>query len=542
MAKKIIKFGTDARRSIQAGVNTVVKAVQTSYGPIGRTSVIQKSYGAPDITNDGVTIAKAVELDGFEQLGVSLIQEAANKTNEVAGDGTSLTTILSGSLINEGIRVIESGSDPVKVKHGMQKAAEFAVDFLARNSKSITSQEEMSDVATISCRDRKIGEMIARMIHKVGKDGVVTVQTGDTNEIVEELTEGMQFDKGYKSPYFITDTNRMEAVAEKPYILVTDAKISSIQEVLPVIESLAQMGKKEMVIIADDIDGEALATFVLNKIRGIFNVFAVQAPAFGDRRKAILEDIAILTGATFISGDLGMQPKHARVEDLGQADRVIMTKDTTTIVGGKGDKNKIQDRINYIRQSIENATSDYDREKLQERLAKLAGGVGVIKVGAATEVEMKTLKYLVEDALNATKAAVSEGVVAGGASTLIRISKELDNLKIDDEGEQVGVNIFKKALHGPFRAMAQNSGVYDISLLLNQIEKSKNGGFDFRTMQFQEDMIKAGIIDPVLVIKQAIQNAVSVAGSIITTEVAMVEEPKKNEGSGNKMTDRKSVV
>ena len=537
MAKKIIKFGTDARRSIQAGVNTVVKAVQTSYGPIGRTSVIQKSYGAPDITNDGVTIAKAVELDGFEQLGVSLIQEAANKTNEVAGDGTSLTTILSGSLINEGIRVIESGSDPVKVKHGMQKAAEFAVDFLARNSKSITSQEEMSDVATISCRDRKIGEMIARMIHKVGKDGVVTVQTGDTNEIVEELTEGMQFDKGYKSPYFITDTNRMEAVAEKPYILVTDAKISSIQEVLPVIESLAQMGKKEMVIIADDIDGEALATFVLNKIRGIFNVFAVQAPAFGDRRKAILEDIAILTGATFISGDLGMQPKHARVEDLGQADRVIMTKDTTTIVGGKGDKNKIQDRINYIRQSIENATSDYDREKLQERLAKLAGGVGVIKVGAATEVEMKTLKYLVEDALNATKAAVSEGVVAGGASTLIRISKELDNLKIDDEGEQVGVNIFKKALHGPFRAMAQNSGVYDISLLLNQIEKSKNGGFDFRTMQFQEDMIKAGIIDPVLVIKQAVQNAVSVAGSIITTEVAMVEEPKKNEGSGNKMTD-----
>ena len=537
MAKKIIKFGTDARRSIQAGVNAVVKAVQTSYGPIGRTSVIQKSYGAPDITNDGVTIAKAVELDGFEQLGVSLIQEAANKTNEVAGDGTSLTTILSGSLINEGIRVIESGSDPVKVKHGMQKAAEFAVDFLAKNSKSITSQEEMADVATISCRDRKIGEMIARMIHKVGKDGVVTVQTGDTNEIVEELTEGMQFDKGYKSPYFITDTNRMEAVAEKPYILVTDAKISSIQEVLPVIESLAQLGKKEMVIISDDIDGEALATFVLNKIRGIFNVFAVQAPAFGDRRKAILEDIAILTGATFISGDLGMQPKHARVEDLGQADRVIMTKDTTTIVGGKGDKNKIQDRINYIRQSIENATSDYDREKLQERLAKLAGGVGVIKVGAATEVEMKTLKYLVEDALNATKAAVSEGVVAGGASTLIRISKELDNLTVDDEGEQVGVNIFKKALHGPFRAMAQNSGVYDISLLLNQIENSKNGGFDFRTMQFQEDMIKAGIIDPVLVIKQAIYNAVSVAGSIITTEVAMVEEPKKNEGSGNKMTD-----
>jgi len=537
MSKKIIKFGTDARKSIQSGVNAVVRAVQTSYGPIGRTSVIQKSYGAPDITNDGVTIAKAVELDSFEQLGVSLIQEAANKTNDVAGDGTSLTTILSGSLINEGVRVIESGSDPVQVKHGMHKAAEFALDYLTKNAKSITTQEEMADVATISCRDRKIGEMIARMIHKVGKDGVVTVQTGDTNEIVEELTEGMQFDKGYKSPYFVTDTNRMEAVADKPYILVTDSKISSIQDVLPVIESLAQMGKKDLVVIADDIDGEALATFVLNKIRGIFNIFAVQAPAFGDRRKAILEDIAILTGATFISSDLGMLPKNATVADLGTADKVISTKDNTTIVGGKGDKDKIAKRIEFIRQSIESATSDYDKEKLQERLAKLAGGVGVIKVGAATEVEMKTLKYLVEDALNATKAAVSEGVVAGGASTLIRISKELENLKGSDEGENVGINIFKKALHGPFRAMARNSGVYDISLILNQIENSKTGGYDFRKMQFVEDMVSAGIIDPVLVIKQAINNAVSVASSIITTEVAIIDEPKKENSSTSKDMD-----
>ncbi len=537
MSKKIIKFGTDARKSIQTGVNAVVKAVQTSYGPIGRTSVIQKSYGAPDITNDGVTIAKAVELEGFEQLGVSLIQEAANKTNDVAGDGTSLTTILSGSLVNEGIRVIESGSDPMQVKQGMHKAAEFALDYLAKNAKSIATQEEMADVATISCRDRKIGEMIARMIHKVGKDGVVTVQTGDTNEIVEELTEGMQFDKGYKSPYFITDTTRMEAVADKPYILVTDSKISSIQDVLPVIESLAQMGKKDLVVIADDIDGEALATFVLNKIRGVFNIFAVQAPAFGDRRKAILEDIAILTGATFISSDLGMLPKNATVEDLGSADKVISTKDNTTIVGGKGDKDKIAKRIEFIRQSIESATSDYDKEKLQERLAKLAGGVGVIKVGAATEVEMKTLKYLVEDALNATKAAVSEGVVPGGASTLIRISKELENLKGSDEGENVGISIFRKALHGPFRAMARNSGVYDISLILSQIENSKVGGYDFRKMQFVDDMLSAGIIDPVLVIKQAINNAVSVASSIITTEVAIIDEPKKESSSTNSSMD-----
>ncbi len=537
MSKKIIKFGTDARKSIQTGVNAVVKAVQTSYGPIGRTSVIQKSYGVPDITNDGVTIAKAVELEGFEQLGVSLIQEAANKTNDVAGDGTSLTTILSGSLVNEGIRVIESGSDPMQVKQGMHKAAEFALDYLAKNAKSIATQEEMADVATISCRDRKIGEMIARMIHKVGKDGVVTVQTGDTNEIVEELTEGMQFDKGYKSPYFITDTTRMEAVADKPYILVTDSKISSIQDVLPVIESLAQMGKKDLVVIADDIDGEALATFVLNKIRGVFNIFAVQAPAFGDRRKAILEDIAILTGATFISSDLGMLPKNATVEDLGSADKVISTKDNTTIVGGKGDKDKIAKRIEFIRQSIESATSDYDKEKLQERLAKLAGGVGVIKVGAATEVEMKTLKYLVEDALNATKAAVSEGVVPGGASTLIRISKELENLKGSDEGENVGISIFRKALHGPFRAMARNSGVYDISLILSQIENSKVGGYDFRKMQFVDDMLSAGIIDPVLVIKQAINNAVSVASSIITTEVAIIDEPKKESSSTNSSMD-----
>lgn len=531
MAKKIIKFGTDARKSIQAGVNTVVQAVQTSYGPMGRTSVIGQAYGAPTITNDGVTIAKAVELEGIEQMGVSLVQQAANKTNDIAGDGTTVTTVLSGALINEGLRVVEAGTDPVQVRSGMQKAVTFILNHLDVMAKSIDTEEEMAHVATISSRDQKIGQMIARMLKKVGKDGVVTVQTGDSNIIEEEITEGMQFDKGYKSPYFVTDTNRMEAVLDKPMVLVTDRKITSIQDVLPVVEQVAQQGKKEMVIIAEDIDGEALATFVLNKIRGVFNILAVQAPAFGDRRKAILEDIAILTGATFISSDLGMNLKSATIDDLGQADKVISTKDNTTIVGGHGDKSAIDARINSIKQALEESNSDYDTEKLQERLAKLAGGVGVIKVGAATEVEMKELKYLVEDALNATKAAVSEGVIPGGASTLVRLAKQLDSVQGSTDAENIGINMVKKALLAPFRAMAQNCGVYDISILVSQIENSPKAGYDFKKMQMVDDMLVAGIIDPVLVVKQAVSNASSVASSVITTEVVIVDEPKEEKAN-----------
>jgi len=527
MSKKIVLFGSEARKALQTGISTVVNAVQTSYGPAGRTSVIDKSYGAPDISNDGVTIAKAIELEGVEQMGVSLIQQAANKTNEIAGDGTSVTTILSGALVNEGIRVVESGSDPVKVRAGMQKATEAALDMLATMAKQISTEEEMAQVATISSRSSEVGSMIAKIITKVGKDGVVTVQTGDSNKTEVELTEGMQFDKGYKSPYFVTDAQRMEAVAERPYILITDHKVSTIQDVLPVIEQLAGQGKKELVIIADDIDGDALANFVLNKIRGIFNIFAIQAPAFGDRRKAMLEDIAILTGATNISSDLGMQLKAVTIDDLGVADKVISTKDTTTIVGGKGDKAVIDKRAELLKQAIETTTSDYDKEKLQERLAKLVGGVGIIKVGAATEVEMKEMKYLVEDALNATKAAVAEGVVAGGASTLVRLAKKLDVLTSIVAEEQIGINMFRKALIAPFRAMAKNSGVYDISILVNQIEESAQAGYDFKTMEMKEDMISSGIIDPVLVLKQAISNASSVAGSIVTTEVVIAEEPKK---------------
>jgi chaperonin GroEL len=529
MAKKMINFGTDARKSIQTGVNTVVKAVKTSYGPVGRNSIIEKSYGAPDITNDGVTIAKAVELEGLEQLGVSLMQQAANKTNEEAGDGTSSTTIVAGSLINEGIKVVEAGSDPVKVRVGIQKAVKFSLDYLNKNAKPIKTKEEMADVGAISSRSREVGDMIAEMLEKVGKDGVVTVQTGDSSKIEQEVTEGMRFDKGYKSPYLVTDAEKMEALAEKPYILVTDQKISSIQDVLPVIEELAQKGKKDLVVIADDIEGEALATFVLNKIRGVFNVFPVQAPAFGDRRKAMLEDIAVLTGSTFLNSDLGQSPKTAKIEDLGSAEKVIMDKDNTTIIGGKGDKSAIQNRAEIIRKGIEETSSDYDKEKLGERLAKLVGGVGVIKVGAATEVEMKELKYVVEDALNATKAAALEGVVPGGASTLIRISKELENLKVENEEEKTGVNIVKKALEAPFRAIAENSGIYDISILVNEIRQSATAGYDFKESKMVDDMLKAGIIDPVLVLKQSISNASSIASSVITTEVVLADEPKAEE-------------
>jgi chaperonin GroEL len=535
MSKKIIKFRTNARKAIQEGVNTVVNAVQTSYGPLGRTSVIEQSYGAPTITNDGVTIAKAVKLDGIEQMGVSLIQQAANKTNDIAGDGTSLTTVLSGGLINEGIKVVESGSDPIQVRVGIQKAVDHALEYLNKNAKIISTEEEMADVATISSRSSEIGSMIARMISKVGKDGVVTVQSGDSNKIEEELTEGMQFDKGYKSPYFVTDTQRMEAVYDKPQILISDIKVSSIQDVLPVIEELASNGRKDLVIIADDIDGEALATFVLNKIRGVFNVLAIQAPGFGDSRKATLEDLAILTGATFISSDLGMTLKQVTTGDLGFSDKVIATKDNTTIISGHGDKATIKKRVESIKESISNTTSDFDKEKLMQRLAKLAGGVGVLKVGAATEVEMKELKFLIEDALNATKAAVSEGVVPGGASSLLRIAKELEKISGESQDENTGIELVKKALHTPFRTMAQNSGIYDISIMVDKILKGKNSGYNFKTNKHIDDMIKEGIIDPVLVIKQALLNASSIAGSIITTEVVMAEEPKSEDDSAGGM-------
>jgi chaperonin GroEL len=533
MSKKLIQFSSNARKSIQNGINTVVKAVQTSYGPAGRTSIIAQSYGGPTITNDGVTIAKAVELEGLEQMGVSLIQQAATKTNDIAGDGTSSTAILSGALINEGLRVVEAGSDPVKVRSGMQKAVQFSLKELEKIATPITTREDKANVATISSRSSEIGLMIADILEKVGADGVVTVQNGDSNVMEVELTQGMQIDKGYKSPYFVTDTAKMEAVIDKPMILITDRKVSSIQDVLPVIEQMAAQGKKDLVLIADDVEGEALATFVLNKVRGIFNVYAVQAPGFGDRRKAILEDIAILVGATFISTDLGMQLKTVSYDDLGSCSKVIITKDTTTIVDGSGDKNKVQERANYIAETVKDSKSDYDIEKLLERKAKLVGGVGVIKVGAATEVEMKELKYVVEDAVNATRAAMAEGVVPGGAVTFVRLSKSLDSLLegVENSDEKVGINIVQKALFAPFRAIASNSGIYDISIILDQITTNPNSGYDFKTMNFVDNMLTSGIIDPKMVVREAISNASSVAGSIITTEVVICDEPKDDKAN-----------
>ena len=526
MSKKIIKYGTEARKAIQTGVNAVVNAVKTSYGPVGRTTIIAQSYGTPIVTNDGVTIAKAVELEGVEQMGVALVQQAANKTNDQAGDGTTLTTVLTGAMINEGIRVVEAGADPVKVKVGITKAVDFAQDYLNKATVMVKTKEDKANVARISSRSNEIATMISEILEEVGDNGVVTVQTGDSNKIEKEVTSGMQFDKGYKSPYFVTDTTKMEASVDKPMILVTDKKVSTIQDVVPIIEAMAQMGKKDLVIIAEDIEGEALATFVLNKIRGIFNVYAVQAPAFGDRRKAMLEDIAILTGATFVSGDLGMSLKTATIDDLGSCSRVIMTKDTTTIVGGKGDQADIDNRIAGIQTTLTDTKSEYDKEKLMERLAKLSGGVGVIKVGASSEVEMKELKYVVEDALNATKAAMAEGVVCGGASTLVRISHALSTLKTDNDDEKVGISIVQRSLLAPFRAIAENSGMYDISVVMQEITKSDKSGFNFKTMLPVADMLVDGIIDPKMVLREAIANASSVAGSVITTQVVMCDEPK----------------
>ena len=531
MPKKIIKFGTEARKSIQRGVNIVVDAVTTSYGPAGRTSVIGQSYGAPIIADDGVTIAKAIELEGIEQTGVALIQQAASKTNDNAGDGTTTTTILAGALINEGLKVVEAGSDPVKLRAGIKKAVDYSLVKLNEMTVMVKTKEDKVNVATISSRSEVIGAMVAEILEEVGDDGVVTVENGDSNEITKKVTQGMQFDKGYKSPYFVTDTTKMEAHVDRPYILVTDCKVTTIQDVLPLMEEMLQSGKKDLVIIADDIEGDALGTFVLNKIRGIFNVYAIQAPAFGDRRKAVLEDIATLIGATFVSNDIGMSLKTTKMNDLGSSDRVIITKDDTTIVGGSGNKDLLDSRIALMRASLSEIKSDYDKEKVQERIAKLVGGVGVLKVGAATEVEMKELKYVVEDAVNATKAAISEGVVAGGASTLVRLSKSLDSLKGSNDEENIGINIVKKAFLAPFRAIAKNSGIYDIALIQAKIEQNNNAGYNFKLLIEVDDMLKAGIIDPKLVLREAITNASSIASSIITTEVVVVDAPKEESPS-----------
>lgn len=538
MAKQII-FDESARQAIKRGVDKLANAVKVSLGPKGRNVVLDKGFGSPTITNDGVTIAKEIELeDKFENLGAQLVQEVASKTNDTAGDGTTTATVLAQAILREGIKNVAAGNDPWAIRRGIDKAVDVIVSRLKDMKRDVASKEETAQVATISSLDHEVGQFIAEAMEEVGKDGVITVEESQTLGLEKEVVKGMRFDKGYVSPYMITNSERMEAVYEDASILVTDRKISAVSDILPLLEKLAQSGKKELVIIAEDVEGEALATFVVNKLRGTFNVLAVKAPGFGDRRKAMLEDIAILTGAKVISEDVGLKLENVEIEDLGKARKVIATKEHTTIVEGAGDPKAIKDRISAIRKEIEASDSDFDKEKLQERLAKLAGGVAVIKVGAATETVMKEKKFKIEDALNATRAAVEEGIVPGGGVALIKASTSLDNIEVSDD-ERIGVNILKRALEAPFRQIAANAGRTDSSDLIKEILHSDDNsiGYDFEKMQMT-NMLEAGIIDPVKVTRTALQNAASVAGMLLTTEALVTDKPEKEDkGAGAGMPE-----
>lgn len=528
MAKKII-YGEDARKALLSGVNQLADTVKITLGPRGRNVVLDKKFGAPLITNDGVTIAKEIELeDPFENMGAQLVKEVSTKTNDVAGDGTTTATLLAQSLICEGMKNVAAGANPMVVKRGIQAAVDKAVEAIKKNSKKVNGADDIARVATISAADEFIGQLIAEAMEKVGSDGVITVEESKTAETYSEIVEGMMFDRGYVSPYMVTDTEKMVAVIDDAYILITDKKISNIQEILPLLEQVVQSGKK-LVIIAEDVEGEALATLILNKLRGTFTCVAVKAPGFGDRRKEMLRDIAILTGGQVITEELGLELKDATVDQLGRARQVKIEKENTIIVDGAGKSKEIKDRVSQIRAQIENTTSDFDKEKLQERLAKLAGGVAVIKVGAATEVEMKEKKLRIEDALAATKAAVEEGIVAGGGVALINAMSSVSALlKSSDGDEKTGVAIVLKALEAPLRQIAKNSGV-EGSVIINKIKDENKAGFGYnaRTEEYV-DMISAGIVDPTKVTRSALQNAASVAAMVLTTEslVTDIKEEK----------------
>ncbi len=525
---KQIKFSEDARAGLKKGVNILADTVKVTLGPKGRNVVLDKGFGSPTITNDGVTIAKEIDLeDKFEDMGAQLIKEVAQKTNDVAGDRTTTATILAQKMINEGLRNVAAGANPMAIRHGIEKAAETAVAAISTNAKAVAGKEEIAQVASISAADPEVGRLISEVMDMVGKDGVITVEESNTMGLDKEVVEGMQFDNGFISQYMVTDTARMEAVYENPSILLTDKKIASIQEILPLLESMAQGGKKDLVIIADEVEGEALATLVLNKIRGSFNALAVKAPGFGDKRKEMLEDIAVITGGQVISEDTGMTLEKATVEILGSARKIVADKENTTIIEGKGDKGRIKTRIAQIRTQLEKSTSDFDKDKLKERLAKLSGGVGVIKVGAASEVELKEVKHRVEDAVEATKAAVAEGIVAGGGVALVDVIAKLKNIGVSAE-EQVGIDIVKKALEEPMRQIAENAGK-EGSIVLETVRKMKPGeGYNAATDEYG-DMVKFGIIDPAKVTKSALQNAASVAAMVLTTEAVVAERPKKDE-------------
>ncbi|MEL7590719.1 MAG: chaperonin GroEL [Anaerolineaceae bacterium] len=533
MAAKQLVFSEEARRSLKNGIDIVATAVVTTLGPKGRNVAIDRKFGAPTITHDGVTVAKEIELENpFENMGAQLIKEAATKTNDIAGDGTTTSTLLAHTIVNEGLKTLAAGGNPMLLKRGIEVAAKKVSEEIKKNAISISTREDIAAVATTSAQDASIGELIADVMDKVGKDGVITVEESKGLEFEQEYVEGMQFDRGYISPYFVTDTEHMESVIPEPYILIYDKKISAAQDMVPILEKLVQTGKRDLVIIAEDIDSEALATLVVNKLRGMLNVLAVKAPGFGDRRKAMLQDIAFLTGATVISEETGRKLETVVLPDLGRAEKVVSDKDNTTIIGGKGDEAAIKGRIEQIRVEIDKTTSDYDREKLQERLAKLSGGVAIIRVGAATETELKEKKHRVEDALSATRAAVEEGIVPGGGVALINAMVVLDDLKLASEDEQIGVKIVRKALEMPMKKIVENAGL-DGAVILEKVreeqktKKNGNVGYDIIREDYI-DMIKGGLGDPAKVTRGALENAASIAAMILTTEALITDIPEKN--------------
>ncbi|MBE0409555.1 MAG: chaperonin GroEL [Anaerolineales bacterium] len=531
MAKQLV-FSEEARRHLQRGMDTLAKAVVTTLGPKGRNVALDRKFGSPTITHDGVTVAKEIELeDPFENMGAQLLKEAATKTNDIAGDGTTTSTVLAHTIVTEGMKNLAAGYNPMLLKRGIDAATKVVAEKISEQAIELTTKEEIANVASISAQDRAIGELIAEVMDKVGKDGVITVEESKGLEFETEYVEGMQFDRGYISPYFITDPEHMEADVSEPYILIYDKKISAAQDIVPLLEKLVQVGKRELVIIAEDIDGEALATLVLNKLRGMLNVVAIKAPGFGDRRKAMLQDIAMLTGASVISEEIGRKLETATVQDLGRAEKVVVTKEETTIISGKGEPADIKGRIEQIRVEIDKSTSDYDREKLQERLAKLSGGVAIIRVGAATETELKEKKHRVEDALSATRAAVEEGIVPGGGVALINAMAALNDFDVEDsEDAKVGVNIVKKALEVPLRKIVQNAGM-DGAVVLEAVRRHQeqegniNIGFNILSAEYV-DMVKDGVIDPAKVTRGALENAASIASMILTTEALITDLPE----------------
>jgi chaperonin GroEL len=542
MAAKQLVFGEEARRKLKNGIDVVATAVATTLGPKGRNVAIDRKYGSPTITHDGVTVAKEIELeDPFENMGAQLLKEAATKTNDIAGDGTTTSTVLAHAIVSEGLKTLAAGANPMLLKRGIEAAAKIVGAAIKKQAIDISTREDIAAVATISAQDKGIGQLIAEVMDKVGKDGVITVEESKGLEFETEYVEGMQFDRGYISPYFVTDMEHMESVIPEPYVLVYDKKISAAQDIVPILEKLVQTGKRDLVIIAEDVDSEALATLVLNKLRGLLNVLAVKAPGFGDRRKAMMQDIAILTGATMISEETGRKLETVTIADLGRAEKVTADKDNTTIVDGKGDEAAIDGRIDQIRVEIDKSTSDYDREKLQERLAKLSGGVAIIRVGAATETELKEKKHRVEDALSATRAAVEEGIVPGGGVALINAVTSLDGVKMDDEDEQIGVAIVRKALEVPMRRIVENAGK-EGSVIIENVranqKKSKNSHMGYDVLQGEYiDMVKGGVIDPAKVTRGALENAASIAAMILTTEALITDAPEKDKPAAPPMPE-----